>query len=139
MTGRDELLDAARQAGAAAYAPYSGFTVGAAVECEHGEVVAGCNVENASYGASLCAERNAVAAAVAKGLRSFTAMAICTPASPPAPPCGLCRQVMAEFNPGMTIYLTNPQGEVTQTTLDALFPSPFDPGQLPRTSGLNRP
>ena len=95
----ESLYRAARQAAAHAYCPYSGFRVGAALLCEDGTVVTGCNVENASYGATICAERNALFAAVASGHRSFTALALAAGQREPATPCGICRQVLSEFCP----------------------------------------
>ena len=94
----ETLFTEARKAADTAYCPYSHFRVGAALLCEDGTIVVGCNVENRSYGLSICAERNAVVAAVAKGKQRFTALAISTPDSvTPVGPCGVCRQVLSEF------------------------------------------
>lgn len=129
-----DLIPRALAARARAYAPYSRFLVGASLRCADGAVVDGCNVENASYGLCICAERTAVAAAVAAGHRRFTAIAIATAASPPAAPCGMCRQVLAEFVGGpdddIAIALVNDRGERQDTTLRALFPGIFDITQL---------
>ncbi|MDR2783992.1 MAG: cytidine deaminase, partial [Treponema sp.] len=96
----EELFTEARQAAFAAYAPYSKFRVGAALLSVDGRVFTGCNVENRSFGLTICAERNAVTHAVSKGCRSFSAIAIAAPDSPvPVPPCGACRQVLSEFMP----------------------------------------
>lgn len=129
-----DLANRALDARKRAYAPYSNFLVGAALLCDDGTVVEGCNVENASYGLCICAERTAVAAAVASGKRHFTRIAIATAASPPAPPCGMCRQVLAEFLDGaeddLHITLLNDRGEQIVTTLRAIFPGIFDTKQL---------
>ncbi len=129
-----DLIPRALAARARAYAPYSHFHVGASLRCADGTVVDGCNVENASYGLCICAERTAVAAAVAGGHRRFTAIAIATAASPPAAPCGMCRQVLAEFLAGadddLAIALVNDRGERHDTTLRTLFPGIFDLAQL---------
>jgi cytidine deaminase len=98
-----ELLVAARRARSHAYAPYSGFCVGAAVLCANGEIVTGANIENASYGLSVCAERTALFSAIAKGHRSFTALAIVGPEGLRISPCGACRQAIAEFGEGILI------------------------------------
>src|SRR5258707_14660868 len=96
-----ELFNAAIEARSHAYAPYSGFAVGAAVYVEGGQIASGCNVENASYGVSVCAERNAIACAIARvGPRKLLAVAIVTEGAEPSPPCGVCRQVMAAFANG---------------------------------------
>jgi cytidine deaminase len=104
--------------------------VGAALRTQQGDIATGCNVENASYGATVCAERNAVARAVVDGSKTFTALAIATGTSPPAPPCGLCRQVLAEFADDLPILLCNPRGEVVRTRLKKLLPSAFTPSSL---------
>jgi cytidine deaminase len=129
----DALASRALAARQRAYAPYSRFLVGAALLCEDGVVVDGCNVENASYGLCICAERTAVAAAVAGGHRRFRAIAIATASTPPASPCGMCRQVLAEFTPAdgdIEILLVNDAGARVRTTLRALFPGIFDMAQL---------
>ena len=128
MSARDdaELLAAARAARRRAHAPYSRFAVGAAVRDERGRVHVGCNVENASYGLTICAERNAVAAAVAAGARAVRAAAVVTPTRPAGSPCGACRQVRAEFGaPRTRILLGSPSGPAEITTLGALLPRAF--------------
>jgi cytidine deaminase len=120
----ERLIEAARSARGNAHAPYSGFKVGAAWRGADGRVFAGCNVENASYGLSVCAERNAVAAAVAAGATRFEALAVVTSSSPPAAPCGACRQVLAEFG-DLEVVLVNPTGERRSTSLAVLHPWPF--------------
>lgn len=120
------LLAAARKAALNAYAPYSHFRVGAALLGEDGRIYTGCNVENASYGLTVCAERNAFFHAIAEGCRRFTALALA--ADRPVPPCGACRQVLAELcPPTMPIYLGTLEaaGTCTCTTLGDLFPDPF--------------
>ena len=119
-----ELEEAALRVLHNAYAPYSRFPVGAAVRTEAG-VHLGVNVENASYGLTICAERVAIGAAVAAGARRLEAIAIATTASPPAAPCGACRQVIAEFGPAARVLLVNDQGEAAQTDMIALLPAQF--------------
>jgi cytidine deaminase len=121
-----DLVAAARAARKRAHAPYSRFQVGAAVVDERGRVHVGCNVENASYGLTICAERNAVAAAVAAGARKLAAVAVVTPTRPPGTPCGACRQVLAEFGDVDTrVLLAGPTGRSEETTLGALLPRGF--------------
>jgi len=120
----DRLVDAASMARANAHAPYSGFTVGAAVLDANGQVHVGCNVENASYGLSICAERHAVAAAVAAGESRLEALAVVTDTDPPASPCGACRQVLREFG-DFPVILANPAGARLLTTVGDLLPDAF--------------
>lgn len=126
----DPLHAAAVAAMERAYAPYSGFRVGAAVSAGDGRIFTGCNVENASYGASLCAERAAVVAAVSAGARAFDRIVIATEASHPTPPCGLCRQVLVEFAPGLAVESRTTGGGVARWSLAELLPHPFTPHSL---------
>ncbi len=125
----DALLAAARAAQAQAYAPYSGYRVGAAVETGGGAIFAGCNVENASYGLSLCAERVAVGNAMAGGQRQLRRIVIVSDSDPPAPPCGACRQVLAEFGAGLMVESVGP-GRTERWVLGDLLPSGFGPDYL---------
>lgn len=127
---RRRLLTAARAAAKAAYAPYSRFRVGAAVLAGSGEIYAGANVENASYGLSNCAERTAVFSAVAAGERKIVAVAVYTPTRQPTTPCGACRQVINEFGPHATIVCACRSRERIETTLDRLLPAAFGPKNL---------
>lgn len=125
------LVDAARAVRANAHAPYSRYQVGAAVRGASGRIYVGANVENASYGLALCAERSAVAAAVAAGEKRLTAVAVVTSTAPPAAPCGMCRQVLAEFaGDELPIALVNDSGGRSDTTLGALLPHAFRSGDL---------
>ena len=121
---REILLERAREAQSRAYAPYSGFQVGAALLDDEGGVHVGCNVESASYGLTVCAERSAVAAAVAAGRRRFVAVAITTNGKSPVAPCGACRQVLAEFAPGLEV-ISEAGARRAEWTLDRLLPDPF--------------
>jgi len=121
----EPLIAAATAARARAYAPYSRFTVGAAVLMEDGSIHAGANVENCIPSLAVCAERNAVTAAVSAGLRSPRALAVVTDMNPPARPCGLCRQTLAEFARDLPILVVNPGGEREETSLVELLPYPF--------------
>lgn len=119
------LVDAARAAQARAYAPYSHFPVGAALLADDGTVVAGCNVENSSFGLTICAERVALSTAVAMGLHHFRALVVASDGVPAAAPCGLCRQTLIEFADDMPILLVNRAGEQTEVSLAELVPRPF--------------
>ena len=123
---RAELVAAARAARARAHCPYSGFAVGAALLCADGTVVTGANVENSSYGLTLCAERAAVVRAVAEGRREFVAIAVATGAPTPTQPCGACRQVLAEFAPTLPVFAVGAGEEVAETTLGTLLPHRFE-------------
>ena len=125
-----DLLAAALRARENAHAPFSKFKVGAALEDESGRVFTGCNVENATYGLTVCAERSAVFAAVSRGVRRFAALAVVTDASPPATPCGACRQVLREFAPALPIVAANLAGERRETSLAVLLPDSFGPESL---------
>jgi cytidine deaminase len=130
MTDREiqELVAAATAARGAAYVPYSGFAVGAALRTVNGHIFTGCNVENASYGLSVCAERNAVFQAVAAGDRAIQAVAVVTENG--VTPCGACRQVLAEFNPHMTVIVADLAGGRQIYTLPELLPDAFGPEHL---------
>ncbi|BDS08933.1 cytidine deaminase [Oceaniferula spumae] len=124
-----ELLKLASEARKSAYAPYSKFLVGAALLSDNGTVFTGCNVENASYGLTNCAERTAVFTAISEGVRNFSAIAISLLGG--GSPCGACRQVLNEFNPCMKIYLGDENGQlVRETTLDVMLPDAFGPENL---------
>jgi len=123
---KERLIRAAKEARANAYAPYSGFKVGAAVLTKSGRVFSGANVENAAYPVSRCAEQIAVGAMVTAGEREIAAVVVYTGASPPAAPCGACRQVIAEFaGPETPIICTNDRGEEVRYTLGELLPAAF--------------
>ena len=113
-----------------AYAPYSRFRVGAAIQATTGEIISGCNVENAAYGEALCAERVAVAAAVAQGLKSFVEIAIASESDEPSPPCGSCRQTMSEFAPDLLVTSYARNGKQAVWRLSDLLPEAFDLNHL---------
>ena len=130
---RKDLLDRAREACSHAYAPYSQFPVGAAVADSTGRIFGGCNVENASFGLAQCAERNAIGAAIAAGVRAgdLTSMLVFTPRSAPTPPGGACRQVMLEtLSPGALVIACSGHGEVKEWQVERLLPDPFLPQSL---------
>ena len=124
----DELVAAALAARERAYAPYSNYRVGAALLLANGHVVPGCNVENAAYPSTICAERVALTAAVAQGERDFVAIAVATANG--GSPCGNCRQVMAELGPDMTVYISDAAGAYRTTTVSQLLPDSFGPSKL---------
>lgn len=126
---KERLLSAAAAARTRAYAPYSKFLVGAALLTEKGAVITGANTENASYGLTVCAERVAIFNALHAGHRQFKALAVFTETSPPSSPCGACRQVLWEFAGDIPVFMGNAQGEVTESTLKSLLPSPFGTAQ----------
>ena len=118
-----QLVDRALQARERAYAPYSHYRVGAALLTADGQIVVGCNVENAAYPATICAERVALTSAVAQGMRDFAAIAVATQDG--GSPCGICRQVMAELGASMDVYIANHEGEFSATTVQNLLPVSF--------------
>ena len=125
------LEKAARAAAANAYVPYSRFAVGAALLTADGQMFSGCNVENAAYGLTNCAERTAVfSARAATRMSEITAICIYTPTPTPTPPCGSCRQVLNEFGPTMHVRLICDGDQVIDTSLDALLPGAFGPKNL---------
>ena len=124
-----DLIDRARRARRRAYAPYSGYAVGAALLASSGKIYAGANVENAAYPTGTCAERSAAFHAVSQGERSFEAIAVVTEAG--GSPCGACRQVLSEFGPEMTVLIADREGRlVRQLTLSRLLPYAFGPRHL---------
>lgn len=130
-TIRKDLVDKATAMLDKAYVPYSHFPVGAALISKSGEVFAGCNIENASYGLSNCAERTAIFKAVSEGHTSFDYLVITGNTEGPISPCGACRQVMAEFcEADMPVLLTNKKGKVKETTVKELLPGAFQSGDM---------
>jgi cytidine deaminase len=121
----NKLIKLALDARKKAYAPYSGFKVGAALESAGGKIYLGCNVENASYGLANCAERTALFKAVSDGVRKFKRIAIVTSENDPSPPCGICRQALSEFAPNLEIIMANTRGKVKVSNLSKLFPDAF--------------
>ncbi|MDD2401200.1 MAG: cytidine deaminase [Clostridia bacterium] len=126
----DKLIKMAQSARENAYVPYSRFKVGAAILGGNGEIYSGCNVENASYGLTICAERAAVFSAVSQGVTSFQAIAIIADLEKPISPCGACRQVLAEFSLDMVVIMSNLKGMVVYTTVRELLPYAFTSKKL---------
>ena len=124
-----KLMAAAKDARKRAYAPYSSFKVGAALLFEDGEIISGCNVENSSYGLTVCAERNAMAAAVSSGKGAPIAAAVAGEPGTKCTPCGACRQFLAEFNPNMDIIMEDGDNLIVRN-LSALLPEHFSPKNL---------
>lgn len=134
MNSDDPIVEEMRMAADAAmknaYCRYSKFRVGAAVLSDDGEIFAGCNVENASYGLTMCAERNAIFQAVGRGLRKLRAVVIVTPTDTATPPCGACRQVINEFGPAAEIFVFGRGSVARQWKLSDLLPDAFGPENL---------
>jgi len=126
MSNALTLADAALAARSNAHAPYSHFLVGAALEADDGRVFTGCNVENATYGLSVCAERVAVFKAVSEGARKFRRIAVSADTDVLTPPCGACRQILWEFCGDIEVTLLNPRGKTETFRMKDLFPRPFD-------------
>jgi cytidine deaminase len=129
----DILIEAARRAREHALASFSHFKVGAALETTDGTIVTGCNVENATYGLTICAERVAMFKALSEGHRRFTRIAIVADTDEPASPCGPCRQILWEFGGDLQVILANLKEEKGRYTLRDLLPLPFDARMLGRT------
>ena len=126
MSASDRLVDAARRAREHAQAPYSNFKVGAALELPDGSIVGGCNIENATYGLTLCAERVALVKALSEGHTRFSRIAVVTDTEAPTPPCGPCRQLLWEYCGDIEVIMANLSGPTATHRLGALLPMPFD-------------
>ncbi len=129
MTER-ELVERALEMRRFSYAPYSHFRVGAALECEDGSVYTGCNVENAAYGSSLCAERTALVKAVSEGRRRFVRLAVAGDSADYCWPCGACRQMLREFGADLEVLAANREGAYVAISLEELLPHSFGPETL---------
>lgn len=125
-TSRPALISAARKARRRAHARYSGFKVGAALEAADGTIITGCNIENATYGLTVCAERVAMFKALSEGHRTFTRIVVVADTEAPTPPCGPCRQILWEFAGDIEIVMANLTRETARLQLAELFPMPFD-------------
>jgi cytidine deaminase len=130
VTEKDLLIEAAKQARENAHAPYSNFRVGAALRSTSGRIFGGCNVENATYGLTMCAERVAIFKAVSEGERGFSAIAVVTDTEVLTPPCGACRQLIWEFCGDIPVSLANLKGKIELVQMKELFPKPFDDSNL---------
>lgn len=126
MIPPDDVITEAKTAQQRSYSPYSNFKVGAAIRSLDGKIFSGCNIENVSYGLTICAERTAVCAAVSAGYRSFGEMVIVANSAPPCPPCGACRQFLYEFAPELKIWVLNLEGEIRFFRLRDLLPDAFN-------------
>ena len=134
----DVLMQAARAVREHAHADYSGFKVGAALETADGTIFTGCNIENATYGLTVCAERVAIFKALSEGHREFRRMVVVAPPEAPTPPCGACRQVLWEFAGDLELILANAKGETGRHRMSELLPQPFDRRLLDRGQGAGR-
>jgi cytidine deaminase len=130
VTEKDLLIEAAKQARENAHAPYSNFRVGAALRSASGRIFGGCNVENATYGLTTCAERVAIFKAVSEGERGFSAIAVVTDTEVLTPPCGACRQLIWEFCGDIPVSLANLKGKIEVIQMRELLPRPFDDSNL---------
>jgi cytidine deaminase len=130
LTEKDLLIEAAKQARENAHAPYSNFRVGAALRSTSGRIFGGCNVENATYGLTICAERVAIFKAVSEGERGFSAIAVVTDTEVLTPPCGACRQLIWEFCGDIPVSMANLKGKLEVIQMRELFPRPFDDSNL---------
>jgi cytidine deaminase len=130
VTEKDLLIEAAKQARENAHAPYSNFRVGAALRSTSGRIFGGCNVENATYGLTMCAERVAIFKAVSEGERGFSAIAVVTDTEVLTPPCGSCRQLIWEFCGDIPVSMANLKGKIEVMQMRELFPRPFDDSNL---------
>lgn len=130
MNDYEALIAAAKQSRENAHAAYSNFRVGAALRATSGRIFGGCNVENATYGLTVCAERVAIFKAISEGERGFDSIAVVTDADSPTPPCGACRQLIWEFCGDVPVILANLKGKVESIPMRDLFPKPFDAGNL---------
>ena len=127
----EELIQLALQARDFAYTPYSGFKVGAVVEGRGGQLYSGCNIENSSYGLSICAERIALGKAISEGVRSFSLLVVVADTHSPIPPCGACRQMILELcGEDLLVIMANLQGQMISQTIKDLLPAPFDKSYL---------
>jgi cytidine deaminase len=129
---KQALVSAARAVLENAYAPYSGFDVGAAILDEQGRIHSGVNVENAVYPVGVCAERSAISIAVSAGAREFVALALVTRTTEPLCPCGMCRQALAEFNPNLPLLIATEEGPWVERNLSDVLPHQFDRSHLPK-------
>ena len=127
---KDLLIEAAKQARENAHAPYSNFRVGAALRSTSGRIFGGCNVENATYGLTICAERVAIFKAISEGERGFSAIAVVTDTDVPTPPCGACRQLIWEFCGDIPVSMANLSGKIEVIQMKELFPRAFDDSNL---------
>ena len=130
MSEFDSLISAAKTARENAHAPFSNFKVGAALRTTTGKVFGGCNVENATYGLTVCAERVAIFKAISEGERKFDAIAVVTDTDTLTPPCGACRQLIWEFCGDVPVIMSNLKGNVETFRMSQLFPKPFDSSNL---------
>ena len=125
----EKLISLAKLARKNAYAPYSKFKVGSALLTKSGKIYTGCNVENATYGATICAERTAIVKAISEGEKHFKKIAIVCNTKEPCSPCGICRQMLYEFSPNMEVIMCNTKGKTEKTTLKTLLPCAFEKKQ----------